>query len=253
MLPLTLPDLTWQNLYAFLKTYGGLYVGEEAHTRRFVEAVLWITRSGAQWRLLPKDYGAWNSVYKRYARWCDCGVWQAAFAHVATDADLEWRVLDSTVIRAHPCAAGAAKKNGGPAQQALGRSVGGFSTKIHIVTDALGLPLNFILTGGQRHDSSQAPALLGAQPSDFVIADKGYDFVAIRAQIEALGAIPVIPERSNRKSPLWYDRSLYKERHVIECFINKLKQYRHIFSRFDKLASRYLGFLYFVSTLIWLR
>jgi transposase len=133
--------------------------------------------------------------------------------------------------------------------------MGGFSTKIHILTDAIGLPVDFVLTGGQRHDSSQADTLLARQPADFdfVIADKGYDFVHVREQIEQQGAIPVIPERRNRLQPNWYDRHLYQERHVIECFVNKIKHYRHIFARFDKLVTRYLSFLYFVSTLIWLR
>jgi transposase len=121
------------------------------------------------------------------------------------------------------------------------------------VTDALGLPLRFILTGGQRNDSTQVEALLADFTSEFVIADKGYDFVNVRACIEAHGAIPVIPERKNRKQPTWYDKALYKERHAIECLINKLKQFRRLFARFDKLAPRYLAFLHLVATLIWLR
>jgi transposase len=112
MYSITLPDLAWQKLYAFLKTYPGLYPGNEVHTRRFVEAVLWISRTGAQWRTLPHAYGKWNSVYKRFARWSDRGVWRALFAHFATEPDTEWLVLDSTIVRAHPCAAGAQKKTG---------------------------------------------------------------------------------------------------------------------------------------------
>ncbi len=253
MLPLTLPDITWQKIYTFLKTYPGIYVGNENETRRFIEAILWLARSGAQWRLVPKDYGHWNTLYKRFARWCDRGVWDALFQHVAATPDLEWLLLDSTTIRAHPCAAGALKKNGGQAAHALGRSGGGFSTKIHIVTDALGLPLEFILTGGERHDSTQADALLRARQTDFVIADKGYDFENVRESIEGCGAIPVIPERRNRKQPKWWDGTLFKERHGVECLINKLKHYRRVFARFDKLRTRYLAFVHVVATLIWLR
>jgi transposase len=110
MLPITLPDLTWQKIYGFLKTCSGIYVGNEDEIRRFLEAILWITRSGAQWRLLPPTYGNWNSVYQRFARWDACGIWAQLHRHFSSEPDLEWLVLDSTIIRAHPCAAGALKK-----------------------------------------------------------------------------------------------------------------------------------------------
>jgi transposase len=107
---LTLSDPTWQSIYAFLKTCPGIYVKDELKCRRFVEALHWIARSGAQWRLLPEPYGIWNSVFKRFARWSEKGIWQRLFEHCAGDPDLEWLSLDSTIIRAHPCAAGALKK-----------------------------------------------------------------------------------------------------------------------------------------------
>lgn len=89
---------------------------------------------------------------------------------------MEWLLLDSTIIRAHPCAAGAATQPEQESQdQALGRSRGGFSTKIHIVVDALGNPLDCVLTTGQRHDVTQVPALLAGHCCDYVIADNGYD------------------------------------------------------------------------------
>ena len=110
MLPVTLPDAQWQMIHAFLKTCPGIYVGDELDCRRFVEGVLWVARSGAQWRLLPAAYGKWNSVYKRFARWSDKQIWQELFEHGADDPDREWLLLDSTIVRAHPCAAGALKK-----------------------------------------------------------------------------------------------------------------------------------------------
>ena len=119
--------------------------------------------------------------------------------------------------------------------------------------DALGNPLQFQLTAGQAHDITQAEALLLSAPIEYVIADKGYDAESFVQVIRERGAVPVIPPRSNRKMPREYDAHLYKERHLVECFINKIKHYRRIFSRYDKLAATYLGFLHFVSTLIWLR
>ena len=145
------------------------------------------------------------------------------------------------------------EKNGGQEAQALGRSRGGFSTKIHLNVDALGNPLDFVLTGGQAHDAPQAIALLAGRRCDFVIADKSYDAEEIIEMIDAMGAVPVIPPRKNRLQQRHYAAHLYRERHLIECFINKIKHYRRIFSRFEKLAGRYLGFLRFASVLIWLR
>lgn len=119
--------------------------------------------------------------------------------------------------------------------------------------DGLGNPLRFRLTAGQRHDVTQAEELLSGFNADHVIGDKGFDSEELLQFIMNMGAIPVIPPRSNRKTQRDYDEDLYKERHLVECFIGKIKQYRHIFSRFDKLDSSYMGFLSFVSALIWLR
>ena len=143
-----------------------------------------------------------------------------------------------------------AKKHG---EQSLGRSRGGHSTKIHLATDALGNVIRFILTGGQRNDITQAEALTENLTAEYVLADKGYDSEAFVLKLKQSGAEVVIPSRINRKVQREIDAHLYKERHLIECCIGKLKHFRRVFSRFDKLAKNYLSFVHFASTIVWLR
>lgn len=119
--------------------------------------------------------------------------------------------------------------------------------------DALGNPLRFRLTAGQRHDITQAEALIADYEFERLIADSSYDADGFLQVIAHKEAEVVIPPRKNRKERRDYDRHLYKERHLVECFINKIKQYRRIFSRFDKLDRSYLGFLSLAGALVWLR
>ena len=144
----------------------------------------------------------------------------------------------------------APKKEGA---QSLGRSRGGFSTKIHLATDALGNAVRFLLTGGERNDITQADALVKGFSAEYVIADKGYDAEAFVLCLQGQAAEAVIPSRATNKVQREIDTHLYKERHLIENQIGKLKQFRRVFSRFDKLAKNYLSFIYLASTVIWLR
>jgi transposase len=113
--------------------------------------------------------------------------------------------------------------------------------------------LRAILTAGQRHDSTQAEALIDGFTFTRVIADRGYAGADFIASVHARGSDAVIPPHQSAKVPREYDTWLYRERHLVECCINKLKHFRRIFSRFDKLDRSYLGFVHFVCALVWLR
>ncbi len=110
MRTITLTDKQWQKILPFLRSCPNVYVGQEEECRIFLEAVLWITRSGAQWRLLPEEYGDWNKIYKRFARWNENKVFDSMQQHFTNDADLQQLLIDSTVVRAHASSSGAPKK-----------------------------------------------------------------------------------------------------------------------------------------------
>jgi len=219
--------------------------------RNFIEAVYYVLRSGCQWRLLPTEYGFWRSIDKRFKQWSNKNIWKRLFETVRIDPDLEYVMLDSPVVRAHACAAGYGKNS--QEKEALGRSKGGFTTKIHTAVDALGNPLNFSLTGGQRHDITQASFLTEEFIGEFTLADKGYDSNAFIEKLILKGFTPVIPSRRNRKEPRIYDEFLYQDINRIESFFGKIKHFRRIATRYDKFANSYLSFLYFVGKWIWLR
>ena len=143
------------------------------------------------------------------------------------------------------------KKNGGQETEALGRSRGGFTTKLNAAVSVDFLPLRFTLTAGQRHDITQASALIAGYSCEYVIADAAYDSDAFRAEITAQGAAEtVIRPRKSRLEDRPYDAEVYKLRNVIERFFQRLKQYRRVATRYDKYACRYLGFVYFAAILI---
>jgi len=144
----------------------------------------------------------------------------------------------------------ARQKNGG--DQAIGRSRGGLTTKIHVTVDALGNPVRLILTGGQLANVTQGAALVAAIPTEAVVADKGYDSDVLIEAIETTGAQAIIPPRSNRLTQRKVDWHRYKARNLVERFFNRLKQFRRIATRYDKLANRFNAFLHLACAYIWL-
>ena len=249
----TLSEAMWLRIQPFLSEHPQVRLG--AGGLRFLQAVQWVLRTGAQWRALPEEFGRWNTVYKRFRRWSRRGIFSQLLGYLRKDADLEWLSVDSTTMRAHMSAAGAPTSRGGQQNQALGRGRGGFSTKVHVKVDALGQPLSVAITPGHRGDMVGVWMLL--EPADAVstcfLADKAYDSDALRAHLNGLGVRPVIPSNKSRSRPIPHDRHLYKERHLVECFINKIKWYRRVATRFDKLDEVFLAFLHLASSLVWLR
>jgi transposase len=145
----------------------------------------------------------------------------------------------------------ALKKDG--ENQAIGRSRGGLSTKIHTLADALGNPVGFFLTGGEVHDLVGADHLLPDMQANLLIADKAFDAdTRVLEPLAEAGKKAVIPPKANRRQPRRFDRHLYKERHLIENFFAKLKQFRAIATRYDKTARNFLAAIHLMAAVIWL-
>lgn len=248
-------DENWERIKDLLPGRPGQPGWTSQDNRKFIDAILYLAKTGMAWRDLPKSFGKWNSIWRRFDRWCRKGTWQAVF-EVLQDPDLEWLIFDSTAIRAHPAAAGA-KKNpdgtGGQEEQELGRSRGGFGTKIHAAVNGLGLPVRLILSPAQDADVTHAQELIEGIPFQIGIGDKAYDSKALINLIERKGGTVVIPSRKNNKTQRVVDGDLYKERNLVERFWSKVKQYRRAATRYEKTARNFLGLIHVVSIMILLK
>ena len=173
------------------------------------------------------------------------------FFELRGEIDTEWVFSDGSYIRAHQHASGARHGE----ERAIGRSRGGLTSKIHISADAHGNPIDFEITGGQVHDSQIAPQLIERlDEAEYWIADKGYDSEILREQARKKGIKPVIPRRSNsQKINTEFDVHLYKLRHLVENLFAKLKHFRSIATRFEKLARNFKSMVYIACPLIWLK
>jgi transposase len=158
-------------------------------------------------------------------------------------------MIDATIIKAHQDGSRTSKKE----TQGLGYSRGGLTSKVHLIVDALGLPIDFLITGGDRHDVTQANELLSDKHSTYVIADKGYDSNDFRELIAASNRIAVIPSRSCRKTAIQHDTALYKERHLVEVCFCKLKGFRRIGTRYDKTKEMFSALITIACILLWLK
>jgi transposase len=244
-----IPQDQWERIEGLLPGRPGGHGGVAEDNRRFINAIWYVAKTAIPWRDLPDRFGKWDTTYHRFNVWCNTGVGGRVFEAVK-DPDLEWLMLDSTVIRAHQHAAG---MNRGEDDQALGRSRGGLGTKVHLAVDSLGNPVSVHLSPGQDADCTHAPTLLADHRPEAVIADKGYDTDAVVEAVEATGAEAVIPPKKNRVDPRGYDAVLYRERNAVERCVNLFKQFRRVATRYEKTARNFLGMVLFAAITIWLR
>ncbi|MGI5466289.1 IS5 family transposase [Streptomyces sp. CA-132043] len=297
-----LTDAQWRKIELLLPV-GGRPGGQWAEHRKVINGVLFRARTGVPWPDLPERYGPWQTVYERHRRWSADGTWQRILAELQIEADatdpddalargLErgWAVnIDSTSCRAHQHAAGARhrppddfpEKRGGArveaeGREALGRSRGGLTTKIHLLADDRARPLTWQTTPGQRGDSRMLPPVLSGlrigrggpgRPRcrpDRVRGDKAYSSRGNRAYLRRRGIKATIAEpddqRDNRRRrgraggrPPAFDTAQYRQRNAVERCVSKWKQFRAVATRFDKRDYLFNGTLTVAAIAIWLR
>ena len=183
-------------------------------------------------------------------RWSKNGVLDQVFELLQREQMVRIKIeavsMDSTIVKVHPDGTGALKKT---APQAIGKSRGGWTTKIHMVAADARTAITFSLSPGQAHDAPEGRKLLnrlGQQHDNpSLVMDRAYEGNETRQLALALGFTPVVPPLSTRLDPWVYDRHMYKRRNEIERLFRRLKGFRRIFSRFEKLDVIFLGFIHF--------
>ena len=209
--------------------------GSAFDNRQIVNGILCRIGTGAPWRDLPEKYGKWMTVYQRFRRWSEAGIWEA----VACPGDGRQLPPQPRFDDGSRSCLGCRRKRG-TREQAFGRSRRGFTCKVQRLSDARGIPLVFHLTRGEAADCTafeEVIALPQERPA-YLLADKGYDSDAIRASLHEAGIRSCIPPKSNRRAKICWNRRMYRERNRIERMVGHLKINRAIATRYDKLARR---------------
>nr|WP_294864025.1 IS5 family transposase [uncultured Pseudogulbenkiania sp.] len=244
---LMLCDELWSKLEKILLQHA---IYNKPDLRTTVEGMLFRIRAGCPWRDFPRAFGCWNSIYKRFNAWSAAGKWLKIFKALLIDPDFEWVFIDGTYTKAHQHSAGTASAQ----PQAIGKSRAGNMSKIHLAVDAHGLPIAFEITGGEVNDCTAAPEQIAQLPAaEVMVADKGYDSERLRLLIQTRGARPVIPKKRNSiNGNADLDRGLYRYLHLVENAFARLKHYRAVAFRYDKLKRNYESVVAMACMFLWL-
>ena len=194
---------------------------------------------------MPARYGNWNSFYHKFRQWCAVGLFKRLL-NLFNDARNTLLEIDSTFCKVHQSACSGLKN------QAIGSSRGGKNTKVHVLLNERMQVLNVLLTDGQVHDADKALVLFNGidLAGQNLLADKAYSCDKIRSYLVANSATVCIPDKVNFKIKHDFDAEFYKQRNLVERFFQRIKNYRHIAFRFDKLADCFLNFVLLASVAI---
>ncbi|MCJ8139958.1 IS5 family transposase [Falsirhodobacter halotolerans] len=222
--------------------------------RRVLSGIIFVNRNGLRWRDAPREYGPAKTLYNRWKRWGDMGVFSRIMAGLSAEAATPKTVMiDATYLKAHRTATSLGGEKGGRGRL-IGRTKGGMNTKLHAVTDAEGRPIRLFMTAGQVSDYTGAAALMGSLPeADWLLADRGYDADWFREALQNKGIAPCIPGRKSRGKSVKYDKRRYKRRNRIEIMFGRLKDWRRVATRYDRSPKVYLSAVALAATVMfWL-
>ena len=212
-----------------------------------MRGILVVLSQGCKWRAIECSGANWNSVYQYFRRWAREGVLAELFAGIELPLRGTRRFLDTTHVKLHRCAC---NPSGGQAFQAMGRTKGGMNSKVGAIVDEAGQPIRLLLSAGNEADISHAQPLIEEIPRNLLAADKAFDSDPLRAWLFERGITPCIPSRSNRLKPCRFSRASYRKRHLVENFFERIKNFRRVATRYDKLAETYLAFVCLAATLV---
>lgn len=211
--------------------------------KTFISCSIWVIKDNGHWKEIPEKYGNFDSICKKFSRWSKLGIFRKIFAAFSKECGKDnVTMVDSTFSKVHRTAC-SLKSDGKPRE--IGKSKGGYTTKIHMLATINGKPLDFHLTGGQVNDSKEGTILieenLGRMKS--LLADKAYDTNKIRDMLSVNDINCCIPPKSNRKIQFGHDKELYRERHKIENMFGKLKDWLGIAFRRCRCAHIFDSFV----------